>query len=208
MVDLPALGLERLFHMCSITSTDRLVSSIMGYTSFHPTKSMLRGTECEHIARKHYIALKKRHGSHVSVQDLLKDACYLGASSDGFISNESGQGVLELKCPAQLNGEDITHLKPLDIGRNAKFYCHTIDSTLHLKEKSNYYCQVQGEMGVIGVKWCDFVVWTEAEEANISVERIYFDELFWNKQLLPKLKNFYVNAIVPEIIARKLQIKL
>lgn len=63
-------------------------------------------------------------------------------------------------------------------------------------------------MGVIGVKWCDFVVWTEAEEANISVERVYFDVVFWTKQLLPKLKDFYVKASVPEIIARNLQIKL
>lgn len=135
----------------------------------------------------------------------MKDACYLGASGDGFVSDGSGRGILECKCPAQLDKVDVSHVKPLDIGQNAKFYCYASENTLHLKKSSNHYCQVQGEMGVIGAKWCDFVVWTEAKRDNISVERIEFDEHFWEAELLLKLRNFYLEEVVPEIVTRQLQ---
>ena len=52
-------------------------------------------------------------------------------------------------------------------------------------------------MGVNGAKWCDFVVWTEVKKDNISVERIEFDEVFWETELFPKLKAFYLEAVIP-----------
>ena len=42
-------------------------------------------------------------------------------------------------------------------------------------------------MGVMGIKWCDFVVWTEAKKDNISIQRIEFDKHFGETELLPKL---------------------
>ena len=38
-------------------------------------------------------------------------------------------------------------------------------------------------MGVSGLKWCDFCVWTEID---FFQQRIYFDESFW-KEMLAKL---------------------
>lgn len=52
-------------------------------------------------------------------------------------------------------------------------------------------------MGVSGRKWCDFVVWTLK---GMSVERIMFDEAFWEK-MVETLKSFYVNAVIPEIFS-------
>ena len=66
---------------------------------------------------------------------------------------------------------------------------------------SRYYCQVQGEMAILKVPWCDFVVWTVLD---IHIERIYFDRRFWEDQLLPKLHSFYVKAMVPEILTGSL----
>ena len=140
-----------------MTCTDRLVSSILSYSSVRPTAAMLRRLACEHKAKKDYIALRKGQGTSITVQDscltLMKDSCCLGASSDGFVTEESGSGVLEIECPAQLEGIDITHMTPLDVGQNAKFYCSTSEKALYLKKSSNHYCQVQGEMGVTGAKW-------------------------------------------------------
>ena len=45
--------------------------------------------------------------------------------------------------------------------------------------------------------WCDFVVYTTQ---GISVQRILFDNDYWNKELVPKLVSFYDNCIVPEIV--------
>ena len=88
-------------------------------------------------------------------------------------------------------------MTPLDISQNAKFYCSTSEKSLHLKKSSNHYCQVQGEMGVTGAKWCDFVVWTEVKKDNISVKWIEFNAVFWETELLPKLKAFYLEAVIP-----------
>ena len=38
---------------------------------------------------------------------------------------------------------------------------------------------------------------TEAKKDNISVEWIEFDEVFWETELLPKLKAFYLEAVIP-----------
>jgi len=50
-----------------------------------------------------------------------------------------------------------------------------------------YFAQVQGQMGIGGRKWCDFVVYTNK---GISIERIHFDASFW-KELRSKLLDFY-----------------
>ena len=53
-------------------------------------------------------------------------------------------------------------------------------------------------MGVGDRPWCDFVVYTAK---GISVERIHFDKNFWEKQLLPKLTEFYDKCLAPEIVS-------
>ena len=55
-----------------------------------------------------------------------------------------------------------------------------------------------GQMGVGGRPWCDFVVYTKK---GISVERIPFDETYWNNTLLPKLVDFYDSCVLPEIVS-------
>ena len=61
---------------------------------------------------------------------------------------------------------------------------------------------MQAEMAVMGCKRCHFVVWTEAD---IIVEEIPFDEGLWNDTVLPKLRSFYLNILVPEILTRRVQ---
>ena len=73
---------------------------------------------------------------------------------------------------------------------------------LRLKRSSNYYCQVIGEMAILEVPWCDFVVWTEA---RIFVERVPFDRPFWEKEVLPKLQAFFQECLLREIVLRRLQ---
>lgn len=62
----------------------------------------------------------------------------------------------------------------------------------------SYYAQVQGQMGVGGRPWCDFVVYTKK---GISVERVPFNETYWNNKLLPKLIEFYDSCVLPEIVS-------
>ena len=65
------------------------------------------------------------------------------------------------------------------------------DDQLHLKTSHPYYAQVQGEMAITNVEWCNFVVFSGGK---VFVERIWFDLDYWSELLLPKLQSFYVHV--------------
>lgn len=46
--------------------------------------------------------------------------------------------------------------------------------------------------------WNDFVIYTSR---GISVERVPFDEQYWQNTLLPKLEEFFDNCLGPEIVS-------
>ena len=62
----------------------------------------------------------------------------------------------------------------------------------------HYYAQVQGQLAIGGRPWCDFVVYTTK---GINVQRIKFDNNYWENILLPKLSEFYDNCLAPEIVS-------
>lgn len=100
---------------------------------------------------------------------------FLGASPDGIIEytddGKKMKGVLEIKCPAS---DKWRSLSPDECCQDSGFYAELNSTTGHLKLKHNhkYYHQVQGQLALTGLEWCDFVIWTLG---GISVERIYFD---------------------------------
>ena len=50
----------------------------------------------------------------------------------------------------------------------------------------------------IGVcPWYDFIVYTSK---GVSVERVRYDQEFWEKDLLPRLEEFYNKCVAPEIV--------
>jgi hypothetical protein len=59
-------------------------------------------------------------------------------------------------------------------------------------------------MAIVGVEWCDFIVWTTK---NMTVERICFDHIFWST-CFEKLQSAYIHYILPEIIYPKLEASL
>ena len=113
--------------------------------------------------------------------------CWLGASPDGVVYDPSMEenpfGLFEAKCPFCGAGKKIVDV----IKENKQFYLKQTDHGIKLKENHNYYYQVQGLMGVTGMKWCDFCVWTVVD---FFQQRILFDETLWN-DVLSKLTNFY-----------------
>lgn len=109
-----------------------------------------------------------------------KKYSFLGCSPDGLIGTN---GLLEIKCPYSIRNTDSFN------NLSANFFCTEVNQKLKLKKNHNYYYQIQGIMGIMNLDWCDFVVWVP----NVmSVERINFDELFFEK-MLSKLELFYIN---------------
>ena len=98
-------------------------------------------------------------------------------------------GILEIKCPFSIAGEDVCSMPPAEITRKHQAsFCLQVkpDGGLQLKRNHKYYTQVQGELAVKGRQWADFVVWTLAPADNIFVERIMADESFWRDTFAAK----------------------
>ena len=108
-------------------------------------------------------------------------------------SAEEPYGFLEVKCPYSQRDK-----MPIVACRNSKFCCAVqkkgeLDMPT-LKLNHPYYAQVQGQMAIGGRKWCDFT------PRGISVECIYFDDIYCRTKLLPKLHDFWHKCVAPEVI--------
>lgn len=81
------------------------------------------------------------------------------------------------------------------------FYLMHSPDGLKLDPKHKYYYQVQLQLSLCEVNYCDFIVWTVAGMVTI---RVYRNEDFFN-QIQPKLHSFFVKHILPELLTRNLE---
>ena len=111
---------------------------------------------------------------------------YLGASPDGLVLHgDRVCGYIEIKCPYSARNKTIS-----DACGDSRFYMHIDGGKPSLKKGHNYYYQIQGQLAVLNLDWCDFIVWTTK---GITVERIFVQHHFWKDQCSPKLDSFYYN---------------
>ena len=119
---------------------------------------------------------------------------WMGASPDGFVYCQCcGNGLLEIKCPFVLKDKTITEQL-----LNSNFCLEEVNGQLMLKRDHAYYYQVQCQLAVSEASYCDFFLWSKKEH---YMERIYFDEIFWN-QKVAKAENFFINCILPELFCK------
>ena len=151
------------------------------------TPAMKYGLTSEIRAAKEYIDCGQNKTMYKSGLVVNPAFCWLGASPDGIIYDpsmgENPFGIFEAKCPFCGASKQITEI----IRENKQFYLKQTDNGIKLKENHNYYYQVQGLMGITGLKWCDFCVWTAVD---FFQQRIMFDQTLWNN-MLSKLTSFY-----------------
>ena len=116
---------------------------------------------------------------------------HLGASPDGWVNCDCcGGGVVEIKCPYNYR---FTHP---DCISDSNFYLQRFSDPRH-----KYYYQVQMQLSICEVNYCDFVVWTLAGMATI---RVYRNEAFFH-QIQSSLRSFFEKHILPELLTRNLQ---
>ena len=72
---------------------------------------------------------------------------------------------------------------------------------MHLLISHSYYYQIQTQMHVTKLPWCNFVVWSSVDD--LFVERVHYDSEFM-KEIISKARSFYFNiyllSIVPCVI--------
>nr|XP_042913257.1 uncharacterized protein LOC122273253 [Parasteatoda tepidariorum] len=122
-----------------------------------------------------------------------KDLPFLAASPDGLVGND---GIIEVKCPAKCY--DITPDEGI-LSRKVTFW--KVDKTkkniLGINTNHIFYYQVQGQLHITRKSFCLFVLWTPK---GIKIENIKRDDEFWENKMEQKLKNFYFDCLLPEII--------
>lgn len=137
-------------------------------------------------ATKHENFQCQRSGLHLSAA-----YPFVGASPDAIVSCSCcGRGVVEFKCPFLLkDAEEIT----------TKISCLSdADGTLKLQDSHAYYYQIQTQMNVCQVDFCDFVVWGPNV---LHIERVRRDDQFC-MNIFSCAKQFFRKAILPELFSR------
>jgi len=114
----------------------------------------------------------------------------IGASIDGDIIGT--EGIIEIKCPEEMYDSLITHMNKINTGwRPPPFY--------HEHIRDSHYAQMQGGMKIVNKQWCDYIVY--ATGSNLSyVERVYFNQKYWDTILWPGIQKF-LDEIMEPIIA-------
>ena len=152
--------------------------------------AIVHGRVNESHAVQLYVDKMQTDGRHVAVQEcglcLHQEYRFLGASPDRVVYDNStvdSFGLLEVKCPYKPYTLNKTIQEVCD---DALSCCALVDGQPCLKKTHAYYYQVQGQMTITGLHWCDFtVVWVGHED--LHVERLNFDPEMWDDAMLPKL---------------------
>ena len=168
-------------------------------TIMHPkpfsSKYVAHGIKYEPIALQEYQKFMFNNRTPVSVFRsgfvISKSFPVLGASPDARIIDKGCSicfGLGEVKCPYTK-----FHVTPLEACSDPKFFMEKVsDNECRLKRDHGYYAQVQGQMGVTGAKWCDFIVYTSK---GLYVERIPFDPVYW-QNLRTELVNYFFTQFI------------
>lgn len=72
------------------------------------------------------------------------------------------------------------------------------DGSLYLKKEHAYYYQIQMQMELSQVNYCDFVLWREGEMFH---QRILLDEDFIN-ETFQRAETFVKMALLPELVGK------
>ena len=102
--------------------------------------------------------------------------------------------MLEIKCP--FSCKDRSFLQAA--GDHTFCLETTVDGNFVLKRKHAYFYQVQLQMELCGVNYCDFVIWRASE---LVIIRINKDEAFLI-EAIDKATTFFKYGVLPELIAK------
>ena len=97
---------------------------------------------------------------------------FLGASADGIGYCECcGNGVLEIKCPYT----NINHTAQEAATKDSNFF---LSLDLILKFSHMYYIDIQLQMYINNVNYCDVVVFTQPSEPSIRITQVFYNAAF------------------------------
>ena len=194
-----ASTMKEVCHRKSTTSCGPFIQKKLASLSIK-TAAIAYGRKHEKDAISSYIGYHESKGTNVEVTKcgLIVDASepWLAASPDGIVldptMSEHNRGCLEVKCPFVCEKMTI-----LEASRQVAAFCLVENSgKMYLSESHGYYYQIQTQMHVTNLKWCDFVIWHPQE---VFVQRIWYDTTFM-KAAISKAKTYYFEKFLPAVV--------
>ena len=141
-----------------------------------PREGCLGAVHEERVRNHHNLEIKDS-GLYISPQ-----WPFIDVSPDGIISCQChGTGVLEVKCPYCHRDDAIVSAAIKD----AKFYLQKQDDrSLLLDHGHVYYYQVQTQLCVCDINFCDFSACTFGDKSDIYIEwmhktQVPYKQRFW-----------------------------
>ena len=166
------------------------------------TPAMRYGIRHEQYAIESYKNYCKLNGAEISVEPcgLFVDSSepWLAASPDGIVfepfqNNAYRKGCLEVKCPFSCKQKRIANV----CRENTSFCIKDKNGTLSLSNSHAYYYQIQTQMHVTKLPWCDFVVWSPVDD--LFVERVQYNKQFV-LGVITKARSFYFDVYLPAVV--------
>lgn len=173
-------------------SCQNMVKDILYKKSIDHVKSIKHGRDNEKLALEQ-LSQQEKVEIHPCGLYIDPDVPYLGASPDGIIKEDM---VVEIKCPKtcyNIGVEKAVEEKKL------KFYKKTKDGVLEVNKDHYWYFQAQGQLHVTRREKCMFGIWS-GNKFPIKTEIIDRDDKFWSDKMEKKLKDFYIDCLLPELV--------
>ncbi|XP_049924428.1 uncharacterized protein LOC126404989 [Epinephelus moara] len=175
---------REISHVRGPSAAENLAERIIRGT--RQTALMKRGLDLETKALRDYATLKNLNLRKCGLV-IHPDAPWLGASPDGLVYDPLERpsfGLVEMKCPNALSYIDCKYLR-------------AEHGTHKLKESHSYYWQVQGQLLITGMEWCDFVI---CAHDDMFVQRIYRDATVLNT-LRERCDFFFFYTYLPKYLS-------
>ncbi|XP_064480559.1 uncharacterized protein LOC135394048 [Ornithodoros turicata] len=120
------------------------------------------------------------------------DIPYVCTTPDRLIDND---GILQIKCPATVQNymtiAETARNHSIGVKISKDFYL--LD---YLPESHKYFYQIQAQLNIAKRGYCKLAVWSPTDLQVVTIKR---NPAFWQK-ILPKINNFYVGYMVPELV--------
>ena len=175
-----------------------LVKHIVGVEECRQTADMKHGKSLEPKAKVQYSRLMRKTHKKFTTENsglvVSSSEPYLGASLDLVVECAChGKGLCEIKCPSSIANEvpsSKNYSKYIVVNENGE------DT---LSRKCDHYLQIQGQLGICKLNYCDIFVYTNHGH---FCERIQFDACFWHVMLC-RLKYFWLRCVAPSLLLGK-----
>ncbi|KAF4524632.1 hypothetical protein B566_EDAN014264 [Ephemera danica] len=120
---------------------------------------------------------------------------FLAASPDGLIDDDT---IVEIKCSYSAAELKMTPIEAIRVGKVGLCKINK-EGEIYINKKDKWYIQIQGQLNITGRKKCIFALYTPVEP-HFYIAEIYKDSEYWENDLLPKLIEFYINSMRPELV--------